>query len=102
MTTIPGFSSRSTLQHVRQFPHRDESQMSEYQPEPGFSNSEAVEDAPQDVHPDIPEPEVVEPGFSNSKAVGGDAESKVVEDSSTEDKSVAKKAPAKKSTQKKG
>jgi hypothetical protein len=102
MTTNPSFSSRSTVQHTKQFPHRDEEAMSEHQPEPGFSNSEPVEDAPKDVLPEIQEPDSTEPGFSNSKAVGGDeAEAKVVESAQVEDKSVATKA-AKKTAAKKG
>lgn len=37
--------------------------------EAGFSNSDAVDDAPADVHPDVAEPFHPEPGFSNAMAV---------------------------------
>jgi hypothetical protein len=111
MTTSPGFSSRSTEQSTKQFPHRDEAQMSEQEQEAGWSNSEPVKDAPQDVQVEVAPLEELEPGFSNGKAVKNDddpadddsapaekaaAESKVVAEESTEDKAVAKKAAAKK------
>lgn len=47
--------------------------MNDHEPKAGFSNSEPVEDAPKDVHPDVDPPEEPEPGFSNSKAVKGDS-----------------------------
>lgn len=104
MTTVPGFSSRSTDHTFMQYPQRDEAQMSE-QMGPGFSNSEPVDHAPNDNHPEVSEPDALEPGFSNGKAVKADdaeAEAKVIaEDDSTEDQPVAKKASAKKSAAKK-
>lgn len=54
------------------------------QPEIGFSNSSAVKEAPQDVTPDIPDPEPLEPGFTNAKSV-----------KSTEDKAPAKQTASK-------
>lgn len=101
MTTSPGFSSRSTDHHTKQFPQRDEASMNE-QDKAGWSNSEPVENAPQDVTVEVEPEEVLEPGYSNGKAVGGDAadvESKVVDEASAEDKSMkpaAKKTAAKK------
>lgn len=105
MSTMPGFSSRSSVHIVTQFPHRDEAAMSEHEPEPGFSNSEPVEDAPQDVTPDVQTPpDEVEPGFSNAKAVKSDeapaAES--ADDSDSEDEKPAKPAAKKSAAKKKG
>ena len=77
----------------------------------GWSNSPAAPHAPDDVYPDMADPEPLKPGFSNAKAVRGDedadVEAKVVKSSTTEDKSVQKRAAAKKaapskSTAKKG
>lgn len=73
---IEGFSSRSTVQTITQFPQRDEALMSNLQPEPGFSNSKAVKDATADV------------------------EEKVLDSGVVEDKAVAKKATAKKAAKK--
>lgn len=78
MTTTPGFSSRSTDTHVQQFPHRDEADMNEYEPDPGFSNSAPVKGAPEDVYPDIQEAPAVVPGFSNAESAEGAAESSSV------------------------
>lgn len=67
------------------------------QPEIGFSNSEPVKEAPQDVIPDAEPPQAPEPGFTNAKSVGS-SEAKVVSEAQVEDKSVkpAKKTAAKK------
>lgn len=101
----PGFSSRSSIHVVKQFPQRDEAAMSEHHPEPGFSNSEAVEAAPQDVVPDVQVPDQPEPGFSNDLAIvaedGPEVVEKPVEDEEPEPERPAKKAAAKKSTAKK-
>lgn len=86
----PGSSSRSTTQQFRQFPQRDEATMSDGI-QAGFSNSEPVADAPQDVRPEVQEPESQEPGYSNGKAIRNDtAEAKVVKQESSEDKAVKK------------
>lgn len=102
-TTVPGFSSRSTDSNFKQLPQRDEAAMSEMQPEPGFSNSEAVDHAPDDVHPEVAEPEELVPGFSNGKAVVNDdapAEEPAADDS--EESAEPKKTAAKKTAKKKG
>ena len=75
---IGGFSSRSTVQTITQFPQRDEALMSNLQPEPGFSNSKPAKDAPADVV----------------------TEQKVLDSADVEDKAVAKKATAKKAAKK--
>lgn len=93
-TTAPGFSSRTTPQHVQQFPQRDEANMTALQPEPGFSNSEHVEHAPAAVYPDVETPELLEAGYSNKRAVKQAAEEPAV------DATPAKKAAAKKSAKK--
>lgn len=73
--------------------------------EAGWSNSPAVEGAPQDEYPEVAPPEDVKPGWSNrggAKAVAAEqSESKVVQDSDAEDKSVAKKTTTKKTAAKK-
>lgn len=102
----PGFSSRSAVHVVKQFPQRDEAAMSEHHPEPGFSNSDAVEDAPQDVAPDMQTLDQPDPGFSNGSAVVAEDGPEVVEKSaedhqSDEPEKPAKKSAAKKSTTKK-
>lgn len=99
--TVPGFSSRSQISTFSQFPQRDEAVMHDSELHaPGFSNSEPVEDAPQDVHPEIPEPEAVEPGFSNAKAVEGDKPSPA--ETGSDGESAAKSAAKKTSARKKG
>lgn len=104
--TVPGFSSRSQTSVFTQFPQRDGADMSDMQPEAGFSNSEPVEDAPQDNHPEVSPPEEPDPGFSNSKAVRNDEadEAPATEPADADeaaDEKPAKKAAAKKSTAKK-
>ena len=100
--TVPGFSSRSQVSAFHQFPQRDGAHMSDMQPEAGFSNSEPVEDAPQDFHPDVEPPEEPEPGFSNSKAVRNDEDADeapaqpAVETQKTTQKSATKKTAKKK------
>lgn len=95
--TVPGFSSRSQTQVFTQFPQRDGADMHDNDiHQPGFSNSEPVEDAPQDVHPDVEPLEEPEPGFSNSKAVKA-ADAPVEEAQPTDEEP----APAKKTTAKK-
>jgi hypothetical protein len=102
MSTMPGFSSRSSVHLIKQFPHRDEAAMSEHEPEPGFSNSEPVEDAAQDVMPDVQTPEEPDPGFSNAKAVKNDDAPAADEDAADESKDEAPAKPAaKKSAAKK-
>lgn len=78
MTTVPGFSSRTTSTTVRQFPARDGAQVTDIagMETPGWSNSNG-EDAPE-------------------------ADSKVVTPETVEDKAVAKKTTARKTAQKKG
>jgi hypothetical protein len=104
MTTSPGFSSRSLEHTFTQLPQRDEALMQhDTDLETGFSNSEPVDHAPDDVHPEVTASDEVEPGFSNGKAVSADdtAEAKVIAESDVEDKAVANKAPAKKTAAKK-
>jgi len=66
VTTVPGFSSRSTSQHLQQFPQRDEAEMSAYDPEPGFSNTKGVDDGKP---ADGTEVKVIEPEQVEDKAV---------------------------------
>lgn len=67
---------------------------------PGFSNSEPVEDAPQDIHPDVDPPEEPEPGFSNSKAVKA-ADVEAAPEAADEAQSTdSEPAPAKKAAKK--
>jgi hypothetical protein len=67
VTTSPGFSSRDSTTTVRQFPQRDEIQMSEMTP--GWSNSGP--DKPADEAKPITEADskVVEPAAAESKTV---------------------------------
>lgn len=76
--------------------------MSDMQPEAGFSNSEPVEDAPQDVHPDVDPPEEPAPGFSNAKAVTNDdaAPEDTAPDASGDDNATPATQPAKKTAKK--
>lgn len=109
LIAVPGFSSRSSIHVVKQFPHRDEAAMSDTELKAGWSNSDAVKDAPEDVTPDVEPPEEQKPGFSNSKAVKADepaaepTEQPVADGSAEpEKKPVAKKTAAKKTAAKKG
>jgi hypothetical protein len=97
MTTNPGFSSRSSVHVVKQFPHRDEAAMSEHEPEPGFSNSDAAEGAAEDVAPEVQVPDQPEPGFSNGMAVQSDDAPPEPEEKAADDEpKPAKKSAAKK------
>lgn len=101
MSTMPGFSSRSSVHVVTQFPQRDERAMSEHEPEPGFSNSDPAEDAPQDVAPDVQTPDDPEPGFSNGMAVQSDEPEPEPADDGDKAADEPKKPAAKKSAAKK-
>jgi hypothetical protein len=79
VTTVPGFSSRTVLSTVRQFPMRDELQMSEMTP--GWSNSSPDKQAETPAQPAEAEAE---------------AEAKVVAEPATESKTVRKSTPRKK------
>lgn len=81
MTTVPGFSSRSTSTTVRQFPQRDETAMSEMTP--GWSNSGPADDKPAEAPADA--------------TPITEADSKVIEPAAAESKTVRKAASRKKS-----
>jgi hypothetical protein len=71
MSTQPGFSSRSTTTTISQLQQRDGATVADINgmEEAGWSNSEPVEHAPEDVYPEVtPIPEHV-PGSSNGDEV---------------------------------
>lgn len=102
MTTVPGYSSRSSSPHIQQFPQRDEASMSAHNPDPGFSNSEAVkQDAATgriDSSADALQAYNVEPGYSNGDSASKSDDTAAV--SEEPKKSPAKKSAAKKSAKK--
>lgn len=71
MSTSPGFSSRSQATVTSQFPQRDGAAVTEIagMETAGWSNSEPVDSAPSDVHPEVAPPPDHEPGFSNGEKV---------------------------------
>jgi hypothetical protein len=110
--TQPGFSSRSTTTTISQLQQRDGATVADINgmEEAGWSNSEPVKHAPEDVYPEVAPAEEHVPGSSNGDEVEEapvpePVEHAIVTDSATPDTSADdtadEPAPAKKTTARK-